>query len=101
MKKILTILILLVSITTISAADYISPTITLNGKVPTTAPEFKFYGSIYMDYTDAAEGGGIISGAGDPALSNIIAYFKLIQSNLARYKALSASLSQHPLSLQQ
>ena len=89
MKKVFTVLALLVVVAaSIFAAgtEYTNSTITLNAKVPTIAPEFKFFGSMSSEFTDAVEGDGVINNVGNPAEEDITAYFKLTQSNLARYK---------------
>jgi len=89
MKKVFTVLALLVVVAAsvfAAGTEFTNSTITLNAKVPTIAPEFKFFGSMSSDFTGAVEGDGVINDVGNPAEANITAYFKLTQSNLARYK---------------
>lgn len=89
MKRILTVLALLSFLTAsvfASTTPTTDSTITLNAKVPTIAPTFDFYGSMSSNFANAVKGDGTINDVGNPAEKDITAYFKLTQSNLARYK---------------
>lgn len=88
MKKLFTfsLLITILVASIFAEATYTDFTITLNAKVPITAPLFTFYGSLTPEFTNSVEGNSNIDAVGDPAEDDIIVYFKLVQSNLARYK---------------
>lgn len=89
MKKIFTVLALLVVVAAsvfAAGSEYTNSTITLNAKVPTINPSFKFIGSMSSEFSSAVEGDGVLNDVGNPAESDITAYFKLTQSNLTRYK---------------
>ena len=89
MKKILTIaMVMALTVASVFAAETFSTytsSITLNADVRPVAPVFEIYASTSSDFATSAKGTETLT-VGNPATDDIKVYFRLAQTNIARYE---------------